>query len=158
MSKKTRKQKIIRKKRTPQKEAPVQPSETPPMEAAAKEENELTTPVTETVKEEILEEPAEPPAPAEKPSPVEEEIEIVEERMLPINLGRVWNTPRTQRAPKAIRTIREAVKKHMKVAEVKISGDVNEKVWFRGIEKPPRRIEVRAVKDKEGNVIVFTAR
>jgi len=38
-----------------------------------------------------------------------------------------------------------------------ISNDVNEKVWSRGIEKPPRKIRVRAAKDKDGNVTVFLA-
>jgi large subunit ribosomal protein L31e len=34
---------------------------------------------------------------------------------------------------------------------------VNEKVWSRGIEKPPRKIKVRATKDKDGNVTVYLA-
>jgi large subunit ribosomal protein L31e len=38
-----------------------------------------------------------------------------------------------------------------------ISADVNEKVWSRGIEKPPRKIRVRAAKDKDGNVTLFLA-
>ena len=38
-----------------------------------------------------------------------------------------------------------------------ISNDVNERVWMRGIEKPPRKIRIRAAKDKEGNVTVYLA-
>jgi large subunit ribosomal protein L31e len=38
-----------------------------------------------------------------------------------------------------------------------ISNDVNEKVWGKGIEKPPRKIRVRAAKDKDGNVTVYLA-
>jgi large subunit ribosomal protein L31e len=38
-----------------------------------------------------------------------------------------------------------------------ISNEVNEKIWGRGIEKPPRKIRVRAAKDKEGNVTVYLA-
>jgi len=38
-----------------------------------------------------------------------------------------------------------------------ISNDVNEKVWRRSIEKPPRKIRVRAAKDGDGNVTVFLA-
>jgi ribosomal protein L31E len=30
-------------------------------------------------------------------------------------------------------------------------------MWARGIEKPPRKIRVRAAKDKEGNVTVYLA-
>jgi large subunit ribosomal protein L31e len=51
--------------------------------------------------------------------------------------------------------LRERVKRVMKVEDVKISGEVNEMVWLRGAEKPPRKLEVRAVRDKDGNVIVF---
>ncbi len=43
----------------------------------------------------------------------------------------------------------------MKVEDVKISNEVNEMIWFKGAEKPPRKVEVKAVKDKDGNVIVF---
>ncbi len=38
-----------------------------------------------------------------------------------------------------------------------ISNQVNEKIWSRGIEKPPRKIRVRAVKDKEGVITVYLA-
>ena len=38
-----------------------------------------------------------------------------------------------------------------------ISKEVNEKIWDRGIEKPPRKIRVRAAKDKDGNVTVYLA-
>jgi ribosomal protein L31E len=34
---------------------------------------------------------------------------------------------------------------------------VNERVWMRGIEKPPRKIRIRVAKDKEGNVTVYLA-
>jgi len=38
-----------------------------------------------------------------------------------------------------------------------ISQEVNEKIWSRGIEKPPRKIRVRVTKDKDGNVTVYLA-
>ena len=38
-----------------------------------------------------------------------------------------------------------------------LSLPVNEKLWSRGIEKPPRKIRVRVVKDKEGVVTVRLA-
>jgi large subunit ribosomal protein L31e len=66
--------------------------------------------------------------------------------------------------------IRAFVTKHMKVEmhleeeeeegelpRVIISSEVNEKVWGRGIEKPPRKIRVRAAKDSDGNVTVYLA-
>jgi large subunit ribosomal protein L31e len=38
-----------------------------------------------------------------------------------------------------------------------VSNEVNLRIWSRGIEKPPRKIRVRAAKDKEGNVTVYLA-
>ncbi len=66
--------------------------------------------------------------------------------------------------------IREFIIKHMKLEipveaeeekeelpKLVISNEVNEKVWSRGIEKPPRKIRVRAAKDKDGNVTLYLA-
>jgi len=33
-----------------------------------------------------------------------------------------------------------------------ILNEVNEKIWSRGIEKPPRKIRVRVTKDKDGKI------
>jgi len=100
----------------------------------------------------------------------EEEEEFVEERVYTIPLGKAWVRPPKKRAPRAMQMIKDFVTKHMKLemrveeeAEKEelprliISNDVNEKVWSRSIEKPPRKIRVRAAKDKEGNVTVFLA-
>jgi len=94
------------------------------------------------------------------------EEEIVEEKFYTIPLGKAWIYPRKKRAPKAMRIVKSFIKKHMKLrTEVEVEGEeeaetlvisneVNEKIWSRGIEKPPRKIRVRAVKDKEGVVTV----
>jgi large subunit ribosomal protein L31e len=106
-----------------------------------------------------------------KPSPREEkaEEEIVEERIYTIPLDRAWIMPPNKRAPRAIRIIRSFIMKHMKLSphgereegeepkRLIISNEVNEKVWSRGIEKPPRKIRVKAAKDKDGNVTVHLA-
>jgi large subunit ribosomal protein L31e len=100
----------------------------------------------------------------------EEEEEFVEERIYTIPLGKAWVRPPKKRAPRAMQMLKAFVTKHMKLEmrveeeeekeelpKLIISKDVNEKVWGRGIEKPPRKIRVRAAKDKEGNVTVFLA-
>jgi len=100
----------------------------------------------------------------------EEEEEFVEERIYTIPLGKAWVRPPKKRAPRAMHMVKAFVTKHMKLAmrveeeeekeelpKLIISNDVNEKVWSRGIEKPPRKIRVRAAKDKDGNVTVFLA-
>ena len=38
-----------------------------------------------------------------------------------------------------------------------ISQEINERVWARGIEKPPRKIKTRVTKDRDGNVTVYLA-
>jgi large subunit ribosomal protein L31e len=100
----------------------------------------------------------------------EEEEEFVEERVYTIPLEKAWVRPPKKRAPRAMQMIRDFVTKHMKLEmrveeeeeqaelpKLVISNDVNEKVWGRGIEKPPRKIRVRAAKDKDGNVTVYLA-
>ena len=98
-----------------------------------------------------------PPAVEEEEGEGEEEIEIVEEKFYTIPLRYVWLTPRGKRAPRTVRYVREYVTRHMKAEEVAMSNEINEALWSRGINKPPRRIRVRAVKDKEGKVIVYPA-
>jgi large subunit ribosomal protein L31e len=95
------------------------------------------------------------------------EEDIVEERFYTIPLRKAWISTRKKRAPRAGRIVKSFVLKHMKVRTVAeeeeepeklvIDNEVNEKLWSRGIEKPPRKIRVRVVKDKEGVVTVLLA-
>jgi large subunit ribosomal protein L31e len=91
----------------------------------------------------------------EKEADEQEEIEIVEERTQLVRFKKVWHTPWEKRAPKAVRILKEFVQRHMKVQDVLISNEVNEQIWARGITKPPRKLRVRMVKDKEGKVTVY---
>lgn len=143
-------------------------------------EEEKEEEVSEELKEEATEEetPEEvAPAEAEEEEKAEEkkrekapEEEIVEERIYTIPLSRAWISPRKKRAPRAVRMVRSFVQKHMKIetrakteeeeeeaGRLVISDEVNKKLWSRGIEKPPRKIRVRAVKDKEGTVTLYLA-
>lgn len=133
------------------------------------EEKEETA-VEEELTEEAVEEVEEIEEKKEVKKPKKKEIEeIVEEKIYTIPLGRVWISPRKKRAPRAIRLIKSFIQRHMKIkTEVEemeeeeaerlvISNEVNEKIWSRGIEKPPRKIRVRAVKDKEGVITVYLA-
>jgi large subunit ribosomal protein L31e len=146
-------------------------------EEVSEEEKEEIPEKEEVVEETVEAEGEEIPTPVEeeeaKPPPREEKVEeeeIVEERIYTVPLGKCWIVPPNKRAPKAMRIIRGFVVKHMKLEKRKaegeeeeeakrlvISNDVNERVWMRGIEKPPRKIRIRAAKDKEGNVTVYLA-
>jgi len=140
------------------------------------EEIEEEVEAEKTAKEESVEkaEAAEEEEKIEEAKPKEREEmaeEIVEERFYTIPLGKAWIVPPNKRAPKAIRIIRDFIRRHMKLearvegeeedeTELKrviISNEVNEKIWSRGIENPPRKIRVRAAKDKDGNVTVYLA-
>jgi large subunit ribosomal protein L31e len=141
-------------------------------EGVKKEEGEEK--VEEVVEAEEAE-AEEMPAPVEeeaKPPPKKEKIEeeeIVEERIYTVPLSKAWIMPPNKRAPRAMRMIRSFITKHMKLEarregeeeeepkKLVVSNEVNEKVWERGIEKPPRKIRVRAAKDKDGNITVYLA-
>lgn len=137
-------------------------------------EKELEEVLAEETEEETAEEkPAEAEEEEAKPlskKKKEEKEEIVEERTYTIPLGKALIKPPKKRAPRAMRMIRAFITQHMKLTAVAeegeeekelpnlvISKEVNEKVWGRGIEKPPRKIRVRAAKDKDGNVTVYLA-
>jgi len=132
-------------------------------ENEAQEELEEEKETAETKPEEKAEEKPlekEEVAKEEKPSlkageKAEEEIEVVEEKLYTVNFRKAWIAPRGKRTPRAVRMLRDFVKRHMKTEDVIISNEINEKLWLRSIKKPPRRLRVRVVKDKEGNVIVF---
>ena len=78
------------------------------------------------------------------------------ERIYTIPLRDVKRVPRTNRSPKAMRYIREFIQKHMKVEDVVIATEVNEKIWERGREKIPSKIKVKAV-EEDGTVEVLLA-
>lgn len=87
----------------------------------------------------------------------EEGSAISEERILVVNMKQLVRVPRTQRAPRASRLLQSIIARATKANEVKISNEVNEILWSRGIEKPPRKIKVKLVKDEEGIVTAFPA-
>ena len=154
--------------------------EAEPIEEAVEE----TAEAEETLeKEEEVEEVAEEKEGEEKLPPVEEEEEIkpparkkveeeiVEEKFYTISFGKAWIAVPKKRAPRAMKMIKDFVKRHMKFEareeleeeeeeepkRLVVSNEVNERVWRRGIQKPPRKVRVRAAKDKDGNVTVYLA-
>ena len=135
-------------------------------EELAETEEEVEAPSEEVTSTEEAAQPEEEeatvetaPAAEKEEGEAEEEIEVVEERIYTIPLRHVWVvTPRGRRAPRAVRDVRDFVARHMKAEEVAISNEINSAIWSRSINKPPRKITVRAVKDKEGKVIVYPAK
>ena len=98
------------------------------------------------------------------------EEEVVEERFYTIPLQKALIRPPKKRAPRAMALLKIFIIKHMKInmkvteeeaeeelPQLIVSPEVNEKIWSRGIEKPPRKIKTRVTKDSDGNVTVFLA-
>jgi len=113
-------------------------------ENLSEEQTEETGESEEEIKEEL----------EEKVEERKLEEEIVEERIYTVPLSRAWLSPRRKRAPRAIRILRSFIERHMKPESIIITNEVNERIWSRGIEKPPRKIRVRAVKDRDGRVTI----
>ncbi len=103
--------------------------------------------------------------------------ELMQERLYTIPLRKLHKVPRTRRAPVAMRMIEDFITRHMKPeregeilttsAEARrgsgeekqlfIDPSVNRRIWERGIEKPPSKIRVRALKFEDGSVVVHLA-
>ena len=72
-----------------------------------------------------------------------------------VPLRNAWNITRYKRAPRAIQIIREHVIHHLKVREdeeVWIDPSVNEHIWARGIENPPRKIRLQITRHDEPDI------
>jgi len=70
------------------------------------------------------------------------------------------HVPRYKRTPKAIKTIKEFLVRHMQIRDrdlnkIKISKYLNELMWMDGIKNPPHKIKVRAI--KEGDIVTVEA-
>ena len=114
--------------------------------------------------EEVEEAPADDDAPeVETPDSVEadeveEEEEIIDERIYTVPLRKAyWTGSRLRRANRSVRILREFVERHMKPEELLIQPEVNEQIWARGMQKPPRRVRIRATKNADNLVRVYLA-
>jgi large subunit ribosomal protein L31e len=130
-------------------------------------QEELTT-HEEILPSELTQEPQETQAKTEKTKQKKKNDDIVEERIYTIPLQKALVRPPKKRAPRAIQLVKLFVAKHMKMAttikededelpQLVVTQEVNEKIWGKGIEKPPRRIRVRVTKDKDENITVHLA-
>jgi len=104
----------------------------------------------------------------EKPKKKTKSDDIVVERIYTIPLQKALVRPPKRRAPRAMQLVKIFVAKHMKITttvsdeddtlpQLIITQEVNEKIWGKGIEKPPRKIRVRVTKDKDDNITVYLA-
>ncbi|MEB3756087.1 MAG: 60S ribosomal protein L31 [Desulfurococcales archaeon] len=80
----------------------------------------------------------------------DEKSTAVLEREYTISLGPLYYGRRTNRAARAARRLRMFVKRHTKADRIVLTNDVNNYIWSRGIEKPPRRIRILVRVFEEG--------
>ncbi|MCX6658268.1 MAG: 50S ribosomal protein L31e [Euryarchaeota archaeon] len=87
------------------------------------------------------------------------------ERVFTIPLTVTKVVPKTKRAPRAIKEIKEYVRKHMMEKtseedeekdkkEVWLDYKLNELIWSKGIEHPPSRVRVKAIRFEDGLIEV----
>jgi ribosomal protein L31E len=116
-------------------------------ENPASQEQEVTTQqTTQTVEEK--EAPKQEVKQKEKPV-------FTLERDYVVPFRHVYWLGRTNRAKRAINLLRKFVKKHLKTDDVVIDGQVNQLIWARSIEKPPRRITIHVGLTKEKKAYVY---
>ena len=83
--------------------------------------------------------------------------EIIDERIYLVPLAKARRGPRNKWAKKGVRYLREYMERHFKPESLVISQEVNEAIWARGIQKPPRKIKIRATKNIDGLVVCYLA-
>lgn len=87
------------------------------------------------------------------------------ERVFTIPLSVTKLVPKTKRAPRAIKEIKEYVRRHMMEKtseedeekdkkEVWLDYRLNELIWSKGIEHPPSRVRVKAIRFEDGLIEV----
>jgi large subunit ribosomal protein L31e len=88
------------------------------------------------------------------------------ERVFTVPLTVTRRVPRTKRAPRAIKEIKEYVLRHMadksvdkddekgKKTDVWIDSKLNELLWARGIEHPPGKVRIKAIRFEDGLIEV----
>jgi large subunit ribosomal protein L31e len=74
---------------------------------------------------------------------------MADEKIFTIPLREAFVKGRSHRAQDASRLVREFLTKHMKSENVKIGNSINDNVWKRGMQKPPRKLRVHAVKEED---------
>ena len=84
----------------------------------------------------------------------ETKVEKIErEYIIPLR-EKIRSVPRYKKTPKAIKSVKEFLARHMKIRDrdlnkIKLDKFVNEALWSRGIKNPLHKIKVKAIKEGE---------
>ncbi|MCX8188342.1 MAG: 50S ribosomal protein L31e [Nitrososphaeria archaeon] len=80
----------------------------------------------------------------------------VDEIVFTVPLWKAYKTAINKRAKRAISVLKEEVLKRVKGEEANIVVDqiINQKIWKRGIRKPPRKILIKVRKQEDGKILI----
>lgn len=80
------------------------------------------------------------------------------ERIYTVPLGDAYDVSRNKRVPRAVKILRAFIARHMKAdgEKVTLSEALNKHLWRGSIQRPPRRVKVRLIKD-EGFIRAYLA-
>ncbi|MBI2579714.1 MAG: 50S ribosomal protein L31e [Candidatus Aenigmarchaeota archaeon] len=67
------------------------------------------------------------------------------EKIYTIPLRDAYRKAHKKRTPHAVKLIEKFLKTHTKADTIKLGSRLNEEMWRRGIEKPPRRVRVKVI-------------
>lgn len=81
------------------------------------------------------------------------------EIIITVPLRATKTAPRTRRAARAVKEVKDTIARHMSADYDKIWMDktLNEKIWERGIQNPPKKLSLKATKFDDGLVEVSLA-
>lgn len=77
------------------------------------------------------------------------------ERVYTVPLGEAYTTIRQKKAKRAVNLMQAFLQRHMKSDNVRLSNALNALLWRDGIQKPPRRVRIKAIKDEAGMVRAY---
>lgn len=76
------------------------------------------------------------------------------ERVYTIPLTKAYDAVRTKRARRAVNLLRSFLIRHMKSEQISISNALNSFMWQYSMQRPPRRVKVRAIRE-DGKVKAY---
>jgi len=74
---------------------------------------------------------------------------MAEEKIFTIPLREAFELERQKRARNASKIVRAFLTRHMKSENIKIGKSINEAIWKRGINKPPRKLRIHVLKEED---------
>lgn len=75
------------------------------------------------------------------------------EEVYTIPLRDAFKAPTTKRANKAVKIVKKFLAEKLKLGDVKLDSSINNALWNKGIEKPPRRIRVKVAKEEDSTIV-----